>query len=246
METMLVRERYKVVRVLWSETDYALAEAVDIQDRETPACLLNFFEGEQMARYGRLCSAVRQEDCPALRGLFLENDTLVAVFDPCSGEEIDRVFHRGDRWEWRDRLDFAQLVLHQALSMANLPPEISCAAMLSDNLRIDVEKRRVSVRYMLRPAPEVGPRELPLLAGDQVCKILLGRLNSPDEEAAFLARLRRGEFPTIVALYAAWRDILPGLQEQYEIYESKNFFARGITQVKRWFSRRKKKRRNPG
>ena len=246
METMLIRERYKVVRVLWSEADYALVEAVDIQDRETPTCLLNLFEGEQLARYGRLCSAVRREDCPPLRGLFLEHDTLVAVFDTCAGEEIDRVFHRGDRWGWRDRLEFAQLVLHQALSMANLPPEMSCAAMLSDNLRIDVEKRRVAVRYMLRPAPELGPRELPLLAGDQVGKILLGTLKSPDEEVAFLGRLRRGEFSSIVSLYAAWREVLPRLQEQYEAYEGKNFMAKGITLVKRWWRRRKQRGGNPG
>ena len=242
METMLVRERYKVVRVLWSETDYALAEAVDIQDRETPACLLNFFEGEQMARYGRLCSAVRQEDCPALRGLFLENDTLVAVFDPCSGEEIDRVFHRGDRWEWRDRLDFAQLVLHQALSMANLPPEISCAAMLSDNLRIDVEKRRVSVRYMLRPAPELGPRELPLLAGDQVKKILPRRRTALEAEWAFRDELEQGLFHSVVALYARWREAQRDIRQQQEEFEAKNLVSRGLTLLKIWLKRWKTRR----
>ena len=36
MESMLIRERYKIVRILWSQPGYALAEAVDIQDRETP------------------------------------------------------------------------------------------------------------------------------------------------------------------------------------------------------------------
>ena len=40
MEALLVRERYKVVRVLRAEECYAFAEAVDILDREKGTCLL--------------------------------------------------------------------------------------------------------------------------------------------------------------------------------------------------------------
>ena len=243
METMLLRERYKVVRILWSQPDYALAEAVDIQDRETPTLLVNLYEGELLYRYGRICSAISRADCPQFQGMFLEGGTLAAVFEDCRGVSIDRAFHRGDRWPWRDRLDFAQLVLHQALSMANLPPEVSCAAMLSDNLMVDVLERRVRVRYMLRPTEELDPRELALLAGDQVRKILRRGLRTPDAAELFLDRLDRETFRTIVPLYAAWREALPQIQAEYEDYEDKNFVAKGLTLLKRWAGRRKRRRR---
>ena len=51
MDALLVRERYKVVRVIDSREDYAFAEAVDILDRETGSCLLNLYEGPLLRRY---------------------------------------------------------------------------------------------------------------------------------------------------------------------------------------------------
>ena len=78
MNTVLIRERYKVVRVLYSEPDYAFVEAVDIQERETPTRQINLYEGELLHRYGRLCAGIDPADCPAFQGMFLCGDTLAA------------------------------------------------------------------------------------------------------------------------------------------------------------------------
>ena len=243
MESMLIRERYKIVRILWCQPGYALAEAVDIQDRETPALLLNLYEGEFLHRYGRIYSEVGRADCPEFKGAFLEGDTLVAAFDAQEGEGIDFAFHRGDRWSWQDRLEFAQLVLHQALSMANLPPEISCALLLSDNLLVDVPERRVRVRCMVRPVEtDLNPREAALLAADQVKKILPRRLTDTAAEIAFLDLLDAGAFRSVVPLYAAWREALPKIREERGEYDKKNFVSKGIALLKRAFRRRRKKK----
>ena len=95
MGSLLIRERYKVVRVITLRRGYALLEAVDISDRETPSCLLNLYEGEHLRRYAKICSEIRKEDCPAFRGMFLEHGTLVTVFDRSEGESIDWFFYRG-------------------------------------------------------------------------------------------------------------------------------------------------------
>ena len=105
MDTVMVRERYKIVRVLEAENDYAFAESVDITERETPVRLLNIYEGEWLPVYARIFSDL--QDCPAFCEAFLVEDSLVAAFLPCRGVEIDRVFYRGADWSWRDRLDFA-------------------------------------------------------------------------------------------------------------------------------------------
>ena len=49
--------------------------------------------------------------------MFLDGESLTAVFSPCRGTEIDRVFYKGDSHPWRERMDFAELVLHEALNM---------------------------------------------------------------------------------------------------------------------------------
>ena len=90
MEAVLIRERYKIVRVLHAAEDFACVEAVDIQDRETPVYLINLYEGEFFHRYGKIYASMKQEDCPALRRLFLDGQTIAAVFEEKQGVNIDQ------------------------------------------------------------------------------------------------------------------------------------------------------------
>lgn len=228
MQTLLIRERYKVVRVITAQQDYALLEAVDIGERETPSCLLNLFEGELQYRYARICSAIRKEECPAFRDMFLEKGTLVAVFDNCTGEKIDDLFYRGDEWPWETRATYAELMLHRALRLANLPPEVSCAALLSENVLVDTANQRIDLRYMLRPMEGVNAREAALLAADQVKKILPRTLRAGPAEQHFLDLLDAGEFRSTVALYADWHAAEGEIRAEREAFAHKSVIRRGI------------------
>lgn len=227
MDTVLVRERYKVVRVLEAGGDYAFAESVDITERETPVRLLNIYEGAWLPIYARIFSGM--EDCPAFCEAFLAEESLVAAFQPCRGVPIDRVFYRGAEWAWRDRLEFAEQLLHQALTMANLPPAVSCAALLSENVRVDVDEKRVALRFRIRPMEDMNARELALLASDHVRKILAPRFQQCDAEYAFCRLLEQGGFASIVPLYSCWHTAREEIAAEYEALDKKNGF-------KRWFS----------
>lgn len=228
MESLLVRGRYKVVRVVTVQSGYALLEAVDISDRETPSCLLNLYEGELLHRYARIYSDLRAGDCPAFRGMFLERGTMVTVFALSRGEGIDSLFYRGDAWSWQERLDYAQLFLHTALGLANLPPALSCAALLSDNVLFDPKERRCALRWMVRPMEEMEPRETALLACDQVRKILPRTLLAGEEERRFLKELEDGAFRNVVSLYGRWREAESAIRAEREEFASKSFIRRGL------------------
>ncbi len=228
MGSLLIRERYKVVRVIALQPGYALLEAVDIADRETPSCLLNLYEGELLHRYARICSAIKKEECPAFRGMFMEKGTLVAAFSCGSGECIDSLFYRGDKWSWEERMDYAELLLHEALSLANLPPEVSCAALLSENVRFDLNNKKVSLRWMLRPMEDMNPRETALMAADQVRKLLPRTLMAGPEEQRFLKRLEDGDFTGVVALYGCWREAEKAIRAEREEFKEKNFIRRAL------------------
>ena len=242
MGSMLIRERYKVARTLRAQRDYALVEAVDIQDRATPVRLLNLYEGELMRRYGKICAGIRREDCPAFRGMFLERDALVVAFDDCKGANIDSLFFRGDRWDWRTRLDYAELVAHHALMLSPLPAEVSCAATLSENLLFDTDKKTVFSRYMLLPMAPMNGRELAALTGDQIRKIIPRRLSSGKAENAFLDRLERGEFPSVVTLYSAWREARKEIQAEREAFDASNPVSRGLSVLRQGLRRIRMKR----
>ncbi len=225
----MIRERYKVVRVIRAQENYALLEAVDIAERETPLCLLNLYEGELLHRYTRICSGIRKEECPSFRGMFLENGTLIVAFDDCNGQAIDTLFYLGDKWKWEDRILFAEQLLHEALALANLPPEVSCAAMLSENVLFDLTAEKVRLRYMLPPMAEMNARELVLLTADEIKKILPLRLDSCASERALHERLNRGDFHSIVPLYAYWREMVPKMREEREQFKKGGFIRRGLT-----------------
>lgn len=241
MQTLLIRERYKVVRVIAAQQDYALLEAVDIADREMPSCLLNLYEGKLLHRYGRICAEIKKEDCPAFRGMFLDSGTLIVAFDCVAGERIDELFYRGDAWDWHARLYFAERMLHQALRLANLPPEVSCAALLSENVRIDLNSERIALRYMLCPMDGMNARETALLAADQVKKILPRTLRAGKAEQRFLDQLDEGTFRSVVALYGCWREAEPNIRAEREEFEHKNAIRRGFILLARAFRRMAKR-----
>lgn len=227
METMLIKERYKVIRALDAQENYAFLETVDIKDRDKSACLLNLYEAELLPVY--LDVFDRLEACPAYQGSFIADGTLVSVFEHSEGTSIDQVFYRGAKVDWQARLEFAELLLHSALSMANYPPEISCAVMLSENLLTDLPGRRLRFRWKILPMEGMNGRELVYLTVDQLQKILIKRFESPMEELEFLLRLEHGECRSVVRLYSLWRESKDAIAAAYAAREQKNI-------IKRWFS----------
>lgn len=227
MQTMLIKERYKVIRALEVQENYAFLETVDIKDRDKTACLLNVYEAELLPVY--LDVFDRLEACPAYRGAFIADESLISVFDCCEGTSIDEVFYRGARIDWRTRLEFAELLLHSALSMANYPPEVCCAAMLSENVMVDLSGARLRFRWKVLPLEGMNGRELVYLTVDQLQKILIKRFESPLEELELLQRLGSGECQSVVRLYSVWRESKDAIAAAYEANEKKNF-------VKRWLS----------
>ncbi len=214
-----------MIRVREAGENYAFLEAVDIQDREKRTCFLNVYEGPLLPMY--LNCFDRMDGCEDFRGMFLQGDSLVVVFAFRSGMPIDQVFYRGAEHSWETRLTFAELVLHKALSLSLLPPEVSCAAMLSENLLIDLEGR-VETVWHITPLEGMNSRELAYLAIDQVKKILLERFASPVEELEFLAQLDSGTYKSITQVYALWRGAKDGIRQGYEALDKKNAFKRWL------------------
>lgn len=229
MDALLVRERYKVIRVLAVRTDYACVQAVDIMDREVRSCLLNIYEGSLLREY--LSCFDRLRDCPAFLDMFLEGDSLVTVFEDREGSNIDQVFYLEDRWTWRKRLDYADQLLAQALNLADLPAPVSCAAMRSENVLVDVNSGRLLLRFQVVPMEGMGPRELVYLTCDQLRKILRSRFESPWEELELMDELSRRPPEGVVQLYALWRAKRDGIQAAYETQERGNFFNRFIQRL---------------
>lgn len=235
MESILIRDRYKVIQVLRVQENYAAVRAVDIQDRERPGRLLNLYEGPLMHQYAPVYMNLKSRECPLFREFFLEGATLVAVFDNTKGQPINRVFFAGDKWDWRTRLEATGVLLHEAMMLTNLPPELSCAALLSENVRPDPVEKKAALRLLITPMEGASSREAALLAGDQVRKILPQRWFSQPTELRFLASVERGDYRTLPALYAGWKAAREDIEKEYEKWEKCNIVQKALSTIKRLF-----------
>lgn len=227
METALVRERYKVVRVPDAREDYTFAEAVDILDREQKACFLNIYEGRKLRVY--LPCFDRMSGCHDFLGMFIEGESLVTVFGTGEGRPIDRVFFRGSGHDWRTRLAYADSLLREALNIADMPPEIGCAAMLPENVLIDQADGRVRLRFKVPPLEGTNERELASLTADQLGKILLPDAGTPAAQLDFLGEAANGSCQNVARLYGLWREWKDKIQAEYEALEKKNFLMRWLS-----------------
>lgn len=226
MEPLLIRERYKVIQVLYAEENYAALQAVDIQDREKTPYLLNVYEGDYLKIYLRCFHELR--GCGAYREMFVWENHLVAVFAYWEGLDIDQVFYKGAQLDWRLRLVAAQALFHQALAMWEFPPQVSCAALLSENIQVFQEKQLLAMNYAVRPLGELERRELVFLLSDQIQKVLLHRWDSPLEERRFVRELRTGTEQSSVAVYGKWTAAEPSIRAAYERIESKSALGRWL------------------
>lgn len=236
METTLIRERYKVVQVLDEREDYAFVLAVDILDREQRSYLLNIYHGPLLRAF--LPGFNHMSACSEFQGMFVDGDRLVTVFEDVQGMPIDWVFHLKAKFDWRTRLEYAELLLHQALNLTDLPAEVGCPAMLSENVLINLNNDQVRLRFKVVPLEETDSRELARLAGQQAKKILAPQFFSPMEQLDFLDELDRGGFAGMVQLYALWRERREQIQEACEQMEQKGFFQRCLSQLWRRIKRK--------
>ena len=246
MDAILIKSRYKVTHVLHAQENYAALVAVDVESREKDEYLLNVYEGELIKRYVGVFDRLRH--CTEYGGMFMDRgDSLVAVFRSQEGRPIDEVFFKGAQLDWRLRLDFAEALFHLALLISDYPPEVSCAAFLSCNLRVLVNERRLAVNYEVRPLENMNARELTYLTVDQVKKVLLRRYDSPAEEIKFLDLLNENLFLNPVALYSHWQRNKAAVRADYEKLYAKSGLQRVlyllVQNILRFFRRALKKRR---
>lgn len=227
MDSILIRERYKVIRVLEVRKNYVFAEAVDILDRERSQYFLNIYEGAALKVYLPCFDSLRS--CPDFLGMFLEEGSLVTVFKTCRGMPVDKVFCRGKPYGWKTRLEYAELLLQEALKLADAMPEVSCAAMLSENVLIDTDNGRVKLRFKVPPMEGMDERELVCLTVDQLNKILLSDSETAIAQLDFLEIASNGSCLNVVRLYGLWREWKDRIQEEYEQLDKKNFISRRLS-----------------
>ncbi|MDR0857915.1 MAG: hypothetical protein LBN97_02675 [Oscillospiraceae bacterium] len=243
----VIKAKYKVTQILGLRKDYTALSAVNIIERERGEYILNVYESESLSRrYAAIYAELLH--CPEFIEFFLLDNALIAVFKATIGKPIDDVFCKGanpppaakGEAAWQTRLHYAEALMHLALTISDFPLEISCAALLSENLYVD--NNTLQVRYAVSPLAAADKREFSYLLGDQMFKILLPAVSAPKQLNEFLKKFYSEEPDSITKLYSEWRGLLPETIKAYNEFFAKTLPARGIAVIKNTLKRERRKK----
>lgn len=135
-----------------------------------------------------------------------------------------------------------------------MPPALLVPLLREENLAVRKKERRIALNCILPPAAggaagEGGaPREgdapgegdAPLALSPLLERVLRRPWRAPDEQIDFLDRAAQGAYPSVGALYSAWRALLPLLEAD----EARTrLLERVFRFLKRSFRRWRKRRR---
>lgn len=254
--------RYKLIRRLRAAEGYEAYSALDIEVSTRPQVLLNIYSGaEAIRRMVPLFYGMDAGVCPDFVRVYTEDARFTAVFRLHEGEAFGAVFpRRGASLEGGERRALAESLLHAALECAAMPPALLVPLLREENLAVRKKERRIALNCILPPAaggaagegdaPGEGdpPREgdapgegdAPLALSPLLERVLRRPWRAPDEQIDFLDRAAQGDYPTVGALYSAWRALLPLLEAD----EARTrLLERVFRFLKRSFRRWRKRRR---
>lgn len=237
--------RYKLIRRLRAAEGYEAYSALDIEVSTRPQVLLNIYSGaEAIRRMVPLFYGMDAGVCPDFVRVYTEDARFTAVFRLHEGEAFGAVFpRRGASLENGERRALAESLLHAALECASMPPALLVPLLREENLAVRKKERCIDLNCILPPAEkggDPGEGDAPLALSPLLERVLRRPWRAPDEQIDFLDRTAEGEYPSVGALYSAWRALLPLLEAD----EARTrLLERVFRFLKRSFRRWRKRRR---
>lgn len=216
---MIIKERYKVIRVLKLEEHYAALHAVDITARSNEQYIVNVYDGDLVKPYVGYFSTAQR--CPGFVEMFVRDGSLAAVFRYSDGQDMDLFFRRGNSLSGRECIEYADRLFDEALAVSDLSPYISCPLMLSSQLRPDPEDKKIRMKYVIEPMRDMNERELALLLRDQIVRILDIRFTTCMAVRKYVRNLRRSNVYTVAQMCSEWRSLRKTMYEETDALEGK-------------------------
>ena len=231
MNTLIVKGKYKVIRVLRTEEHYAACEAVDISDPGNGKVILNIYDGELIKPYIGYIEGLRH--CAEYIEMFLSDESAVAAFRYTEGKNIDTVFFMGHKVPALECFECADRLIEKAIAISDYPSNVSCPLLMTDQLLYEKNQKDFKFLYMIVPLSEMNERELCLLLEDQLKKILAIRYDTPLKLRRFVREMEGTSFETVIRLSSFWHAERAEIREEIEDFSNKGFLARifGIIRI---------------
>lgn len=224
METLIVKGKYKVIRVLRTEDHFAACVAVDITDPGNGKVLLDIYDGELLKPYIGYFSGLRH--CAEFQDLFLFEESAVAVFSYAEGKTVDDAFFMGHRVPLPDCIEAADRLVEKTIAISDWPANVSCPLLLTEQLLYEKHQNDFRFSYVIVPLPKMNERELCLLLSDQLKKILMIRIDTPLKVREFVRSLDDTPYESVLKLSSVWHTVREEIRGEAALSAKGNILSR--------------------
>lgn len=224
METLIVKGRYKVIRVLRTGEHFAAVQAVDITDSSNGQVILNIYDGPLLKPYIGYIEGLRH--CAEYVELFLFEESAVAVFRYREGKNIDSTFCLGHKVPLSECMKAAGRLIEKTIAISDYPPNVSCPLLMTEQLFYAEKQADFSFSHIIVPLPEMNARELCLLLTDQLRKILTIRYDTPLALRRLIRRMDRCPYTSVLQLSSSWHEIIPEVEKEAAVLNEGNLLKK--------------------
>ena len=237
--------RYKLICRLQEAEGYEAYAALDIETSLRQEVLLNVYTGQDVIR--RMVALHYGMDgrmCPDYCRIYTEDGRFTVAFVLHKGRPFAAVFSPKGGPEEALRQAYAQTLLHAVLENAAMPPELLRAMLREENLVVQEKEKRIYLNAVIPPVAEGADGRAVTLALSPLVERVLGRKwSATDEQIDWMDHLAQGRFESVSALYSAWRELLPVMEEDLKKGRLLSCVFRFLKRCgRRWWTKHKQAR----
>lgn len=225
MQALIDGGKYKVMEVLYSDDSFDLCICVDVLKNSGESVIVNTLKGRETIRaYLPLFVAMKENGPKDFAGLITADGSISAVFKYHTGSSAEEYFAAKKTCGFSERLDIAENLLLSALELDLADDRIAAGVLCEKNTVIDDKRLWAGFNYKINLHAEIEENYRSVRLGEIMRKIFPPDRYLPDNIERFIGRLQKGEYPSCVAIYSAWKEASSDAERVRDRYLEETYF----------------------
>lgn len=224
MQTLIDSGKYKVVEVLYSDSDYDVCLCSDVMVNSGDMVTVNIYKNHEAIRtllplFYEMKKSKSRDFCD----LVTDDGCISAIFRCHIGTAFGEYFKKNSGLKYEEGLKLAETLFAAALDFDLIDDRIAAGVFSEKNAVIDESKKKVIFNYniQLNVSAENGFRIIRL--GKMLRTIFPPDRYLPSEIEELINEMLDGKYSGCASAYSKWREIQESAAKTYDEYKKESF-----------------------
>lgn len=244
MQTLIGNGKYKVIEVLYSDSDLNVYLCSEITLSSSETVIINSFKSRTIIRsLLPMFYDMKNESLPRdFQELMIADGCISAIFRFHDGVAFNEYFKGGTNLKFKRHMEFADSLLSSALEFDLLDDRIAASVLCEKNVVIDSFENKASFNYIMRPDAAAVSEFCSKRLGGILKMIFPPDRYLPEEIERLIGELLEGKYRCCAAVYSRWREISESALKTHEEHLKESHAKYLIRKIK---SKKGKASKNP-